>query len=356
MGADSALPRGGPPRAREGLGLLQEPLLLPAGQGRGRLGQATRPVREPRAWKEPVWARKLLTAPWLLGGPRRYASSSFKAADLQLEMTQKPHKKPDPSETLVFGKTFTDHMLMVEWSEKKGWSHPRIQPFHSLTLHPACSALHYSLQVAWPPALVPVALSSPPSRGVCRRVHLPGPASCPPFPRLRRLLSEAPHVPGPVLADGWRLCGWDCVEALGAMGAERARSRAGAGYLEAPLRTCGGREAGLEPWPQAAVLGRGSWVVGHGEPGAGCEPGRSRLGPLPAATALSSPRNYGPTVFVQQEAKKKGCEQVLWLYGPDHQLTEVGTMNIFVYWTHEDGGEPTRHPPPGALLEAVVQS
>lgn len=59
---------------------------------------------------------------------------------------------------------------------------------------------------------------------------------------------------------------------------------------------------------------------------------------------LSFARNYGPTVFVQQEAKNKGCEQVLWLYGPDHQLTEVGTMNIFVYWTHKDGGEPTRTP------------
>ncbi|ELK25497.1 Branched-chain-amino-acid aminotransferase, mitochondrial [Myotis davidii] len=249
MGADSALPRGGPPRAREGLGLLQEPLLLPAGQGRGRLGQATRPVREPRAWKEPVGGASqakeaakgcppsvlphhLPSVPTPRFGPENFSlplgfwvapedmpppASSLQvvadgriprspffsqAADLQLEMTQKPHKKPDPSETLVFGKTFTDHMLMVEWSEKKGWSHPRIQPFHSLTLHPACSALHYSLQVAWPPALVPVALSSPPSRGVCRRVHLPGPASCPPFPRLRRLLSEAPHVPGPVLADG----------------------------------------------------------------------------------------------------------------------------------------------------------
>lgn len=50
-------------------------------------------------------------------------------------------------------------------------------------------------------------------------------------------------------------------------------------------------------------------------------------------------------MLVQQEAKKRGCEQVLWLYGPDHQLTEVGTMNIFIYWTHEDGGEPFRDIP-----------
>lgn len=69
------------------------------------------------------------------------------AADLQLEMTRAPQKKPDPSEALIFGKTFTDHMLMVEWSSDKGWAQPRIQPFQNLSLHPACSALHYSLQV-----------------------------------------------------------------------------------------------------------------------------------------------------------------------------------------------------------------
>uniref|UniRef100_A0A8C9GP42 Branched-chain-amino-acid aminotransferase, mitochondrial n=1 Tax=Piliocolobus tephrosceles TaxID=591936 RepID=A0A8C9GP42_9PRIM len=93
-----------------------------------------------------IWARKLLSAPWLLCGPRRYAFSNFKAADLQLEMTQKPHKKPSPGEPLVFGKTFTDHMLLVEWNDK-GWGQPRIQPFQNLTLHPASSSLHYSLQL-----------------------------------------------------------------------------------------------------------------------------------------------------------------------------------------------------------------
>ncbi|XP_039724474.1 branched-chain-amino-acid aminotransferase, mitochondrial isoform X3 [Pteropus medius] len=66
--------------------------------------------------------------------------------------------------------------------------------------------------------------------------------------------------------------------------------------------------------------------------------------------------NYGPTVFVQQEAKKKGCQQVLWLYGPDHQLTEVGTMNIFVFWTHEDGVLELVTPPvDGVILPGVVR-
>lgn len=51
-------------------------------------------------------------------------------------------------------------------------------------------------------------------------------------------------------------------------------------------------------------------------------------------------------MFVQREANKKGCDQVLWLYGPDHQLTEVGNMNIFIFWTREDGGEPCSWPSP----------
>ena len=37
-----------------------------------------------------------------------------------------------------------------------------------------------------------------------------------------------------------------------------------------------------------------------------------------------------------------GCQQVLWLYGEDNQITEVGTMNLFLYWINEDGGNVLR--------------
>lgn len=49
--------------------------------------------------------------------------------------------------------------------------------------------------------------------------------------------------------------------------------------------------------------------------------------------------NYAPTIHVQKQAIKKGLEQVLWLYGDDHQLTEVGTMNIFMYFINDLGGK-----------------
>lgn len=49
--------------------------------------------------------------------------------------------------------------------------------------------------------------------------------------------------------------------------------------------------------------------------------------------------NYGPTIAVQNEAAKQGCQQVLWLYGESEEITEVGTMNLFIYWTTKKGGE-----------------
>lgn len=38
-------------------------------------------------------------------------------------------------------------MLTIGWSEGGGWEAPRIQPFQNLSLHPASSALHYSIEV-----------------------------------------------------------------------------------------------------------------------------------------------------------------------------------------------------------------
>lgn len=54
--------------------------------------------------------------------------------------------KPETS-SLVFGKQFSDHMLTVNWSEESGWEAPQIKPFQNLSLHPASSALHYSIEV-----------------------------------------------------------------------------------------------------------------------------------------------------------------------------------------------------------------
>ncbi|ARD49398.1 branched chain amino acid aminotransferase [Sporosarcina sp. P37] len=65
---------------------------------------------------------------------------------MQIQLTQSKKEKPDPS-TLVFGKTFTDHMLIIDYEEGKGWHNHRITPYAPLTLDPAAIVLHYGQTV-----------------------------------------------------------------------------------------------------------------------------------------------------------------------------------------------------------------
>jgi|TARA_B110000208_G_scaffold31394_1_gene41284 branched-chain amino acid aminotransferase len=51
-----------------------------------------------------------------------------------------------PKEDLVFGATFSDHMLEVDWTSEGGWEAPRIVPYGDISLSPAVSSLHYGLQ------------------------------------------------------------------------------------------------------------------------------------------------------------------------------------------------------------------
>lgn len=52
-----------------------------------------------------------------------------------------------PNDQLVFGKTFTDHMLEIEWTASGGWKAPTISPYHKLSLDPSASVFHYGLEV-----------------------------------------------------------------------------------------------------------------------------------------------------------------------------------------------------------------
>lgn len=66
--------------------------------------------------------------------------------------------------------------------------------------------------------------------------------------------------------------------------------------------------------------------------------------------------NYGASLLAQCEAAENGCHQVLWLYGKDNRITEVGTMNLFLYWINKDGEEELATPPlDGVILPGVTR-
>ncbi len=62
--------------------------------------------------------------------------------EIKVTRTTSPKTKPD-SAALGFGKIFTDHMFVMEYSTEKGWHDPQIMPYGPFSIDPSCMVLHY---------------------------------------------------------------------------------------------------------------------------------------------------------------------------------------------------------------------
>ena len=65
--------------------------------------------------------------------------------DIKIERTTTPKAKPTGK--LGFGKIFTDHMFIMNYTNGKGWHDPRIVPFQDITLSPAAMVYHYGQEM-----------------------------------------------------------------------------------------------------------------------------------------------------------------------------------------------------------------
>ncbi|XP_074927372.1 branched-chain-amino-acid aminotransferase, mitochondrial-like, partial [Chelonoidis abingdonii] len=274
-------------------------------------------------------------------GPWRPISTFFKASDLRVELTKEPKPKPEVGQ-LQFGKHFTDHMLTVEWDRERGWGQPHIKPFQHLSLHPASSALHYAVEVC--------VGSGGAGLGARTPGFSPGPGGCPLSPAL-------PPLPQPF--DQLQLL--ECIRRLVAIDQAWVPHSDNASLYIRPTYI------GTEPSLGVSRPGHALLFVILSPVGA-----YFASGPMGAVGLLAEPRyirawlggvgdckmggNYAPTILVQDEAVRAGCQQALWLYGDDHQITEVGTMNIFLFWTDPQGELELVTPPlNGIILPGVTR-
>ena len=65
---------------------------------------------------------------------------------ISITKTTCPKEKPEAS-VLGFGKYFSDHMFMMDYSREEGWHDARIVPFAPICLHPASTVLHYGSEI-----------------------------------------------------------------------------------------------------------------------------------------------------------------------------------------------------------------
>nr|XP_023672487.1 branched-chain-amino-acid aminotransferase, cytosolic isoform X1 [Paramormyrops kingsleyae] len=268
--------------------------------------------------------------------------ATFKASDTVVELSPTHKAKPDESE-LVFGKFFTDHMLTIEWTKAGGWQHPRIGPMHQLSFHPGCSALHYAIQLfeglkAYWGQDGQVRLFRPMLN--MKRMAVSAKRACLPsfdceelLECIRKLVKiDQDWVPRSDSASLYIRPTFIGTES--SLGVKKPTSA----LLFVILSPVGSYfSTGIKPvslWADTKYVR--AWKGGTGD----CKLGG----------------NYGATIYAQYEAADLGCQQVLWLYGDDLQITEVGTMNIFIYWTNEDGEEELATPPlDGLILPGITR-
>ncbi|XP_077171721.1 branched-chain-amino-acid aminotransferase, mitochondrial isoform X2 [Paroedura picta] len=235
-------------------------------------------------------------------------------------------------------------MLTVEWTQENGWGKPHIKPFQNLTLHPASSALHYSVQLFE---------GMKAFRGLDKHVRLFRPAL-----NMERMLRSALRACLPPFDKAELL---ECIRQLIRVDQDWVPQSDSASLYIRPTFI------GTEPSLGVAKPNHALLYVILGPVGP-----YFTTGSFSPVSLLADPRfvrawiggvgdckvggNYGPTIYVQSEAAKEGFQQVLWLYGDDHQLTEVGTMNIFMFWEDQQG-DPELVTPPlnGIILPGVTR-
>ena len=64
--------------------------------------------------------------------------------NVQMNLSRNLKDKPADESKLGFGHIFTDHMLMINYTDGKGWHDARIVPYGPISLSPAASVKQFS--------------------------------------------------------------------------------------------------------------------------------------------------------------------------------------------------------------------
>lgn len=265
------------------------------------------------------------------------------ASKLTITKTTTP-KKLVPAEELVFGKTFTDHMLSVEWTATSGWLAPRITPYQNLSLDPATTVFHYAFEC------FEGMKAYKDSKGKTRLFR--------PDKNAARLNESSSSICLPSF-DGNAL-----IQLLGKFAALEDRfipAKRGFSLYLRPTMIGTQRTLGVGP-PGSALLFVIASPVGPYYPtgfkAVNLEATDYAVRAWPGGVGNKKlGANYAPAIIHQQGAAKRGFQQNLWLFGEEEYCTEAGTMNLFAAIKNKETGqkELITAPLDGTILPGVTR-
>jgi branched-chain amino acid aminotransferase len=226
--------------------------------------------------------------------------------------------KPRPRDAdLVFGTVFTDHMLLMDYSEDHGWHCPRIEPYQALALDPAAMGLQYGQSVfeglkAYRTRDGGVGIFRPSAHAErltrsCDRMCIPEIEPELFVDSLKTLVQVdadwVPHTHGTALYLRPTI-----VASEAAIGARPARR-----FVYYVIMTPVGPVYGSDPKLKILVSDQHVRAVRGG------------------AGFAKTPGNYAPTLTSTRDAAQQGFDQVLFLDGVHREyVDELGIMNFMV--------------------------
>jgi branched-chain amino acid aminotransferase len=258
--------------------------------------------------------------------------------DLRITKTATPRPRVADA-NLGFGQVLTDHMLVVDYSEGKGWHDARIVPYGPFSLDPAAVVLHYGQAVF---------------DGLkAFRNSRKGAVLFRPDRHLARLNRSSARLCIPPLDEAFAL---RTLQELVRLDTDWIPRSAGCALYVRP--TIIATEGALGVHPSKNYL----YFVILSPVGAYYKEGfnpvkiiveeryvRAAKGGLGAA---KTPANYAGSLLAAEEAHAKGFTQVLWLDAAEHRyIEEVGTMNILF----RNGDELVTPPLEGSILAGVTR-
>lgn len=277
-------------------------------------------------------------------------TATFKYSDLQIKLAPKTIlQRPINTSELNFGKSFTDHIFKVSYHKNRGgWQVPKIIPFEDIVLHPASKVFHYAVQLF-------EGLKA--YRGVDNKIRL-----FRPHLNMARMNLTAIRCGLPTFNANEML---KCIEQM--VKIEQKWIPYDNDLCSLYIRpTMIGTDAALGVGESKSALlytimgPVGTYFKCNDGISLFADPNFTRAFPGGCGDKKMG-SNYAPTIFVQKLANERNHDQVLWLYGDDHQITEVGTMNIFVFLINQFGEKELVTPPlnglilPGITRQSVLE-
>ena len=67
--------------------------------------------------------------------------------DIKIVKTEHPKQKPQDESKLGFGKIFSDHMFVMDYTAGEGWHDARVVPYGPWEMDPATTVFHYAQEI-----------------------------------------------------------------------------------------------------------------------------------------------------------------------------------------------------------------